>query len=406
MSNTTLSKIIRQNECDANKTTARIMGLSFLVFSLIYFLNIAGIFIIDHTAMTCAYFTSAVLLISPLFFNWIFPHETKWLKYLYVVLADLFILACITALTYHVVLIYAYPIAIAGLYFSKKLTNFATLLTIVFTIAGQVFGYFLNWRPDYNITTIRGLILFSILPRLLTLICFAALLGLLTNRTSKLLADDAENYEHLIQNNIDMVYGFANLVENRDQSTGGHIKRTSVYVKLIAEELQRNGLFKDEITDEFIGFASTVAPLHDIGKIAIPDRILQKPGKLTDEEFEIMKTHSAKGGDIIKETFSHVYNENYRKMAYDIARFHHEKWNGRGYPEGRKGEDIPLAARIMSIADVFDAVSEKRCYRDAMPLDQCFEIIEKGIGTDFDPVIAKAFLNIKDKITIVHDNNI
>lgn len=406
MSNTTLSKIIRQNECEANKTTARIMGLSFLVFSLIYFLNIAGIFIIDHTVMTCAYFTSAVLLLSPMFFNLIFPHDTKWLKYLYVVLADLFILVCTTTLTYHVVLIYAYPIAIAGLYFSKKLTNIATVLTIAFTIAGQFFGYFLNWRPDYNFTTFHGLVIYSILPRLLTLICFAALLGLLTNRTSKLLADDAENYERLIQNNIDMVYGFANLVENRDQSTGGHIKRTSVYVKLIAEELHRTGMYKEEITEEFIGFASTVAPLHDIGKIAIPDSILQKPGKLTDEEFEIMKTHSAKGGSIIEETFSHVYNKNYRKMAFEIARFHHEKWNGRGYPEGRKGEDIPLSARIMSIADVFDAVSEKRCYRDAMPLDQCFDIIKKGSGTDFDPVITEAFLRIRDKITRVHDNYI
>ncbi|MGN0630583.1 MAG: HD-GYP domain-containing protein [Ruminococcus sp.] len=406
MSNTTLSKIIRQNECDANKTTARIMGLSFLVFSLIYFLNIAGIFIIDHTAMTSAYFISAVLLLAPLLFNHIFSHETWWLKYLYVVLADLFILVCTTTLTYHVVLIYAYPIAIAGLYFSKRLTNVATCLTIAVTTAGQFFGYYLNWRPDYNFTTFRGLVLFSILPRLLTLICFAALLGLLTNRTSKLLADDAENYEQLIQNNIDMVYGFANLVENRDQNTGGHIKRTSVYVRLIAEELQNSGVYTEEITDEFIGFASTVAPLHDIGKIAIPDSILQKPGKLTDEEFEIMKTHSAKGGSIIEETFSHVYNDNYRKMAFEIARFHHEKWNGRGYPEGRKGEDIPLAARIMSIADVFDAVSEKRCYRDAMPLDQCFDIIEKGGGTDFDPVITEAFLRIRDKITRVHDNNV
>ena len=406
MSNTTLSKIIRQNECDANKTHARIMGLSFLLFTLIYILNIAGIFIIDHTAMTCAYVTSAALLLTPLALNQIFTPETKWLKYLYVVLADLFILVCTTTLTYHVVLIYAYPIAIAGLYFSKKLTDIATYLTIAVTIAGQFFGYYLNWRPDYNFTTFRGLILFSILPRTLTLICFAALLRLLTNRTSKLLADDADNYEQLIQNNIDMVYGFATLVENRDQNTGGHIKRTSVYVRLLAEELQRSCVYKDEITDEFIGFASTVSPLHDIGKIAIPDKILQKPGKLTEEEFEIMKTHSAKGGEIIKETFSHVYNEDYRKMAYDIAKFHHEKWNGKGYPEGRKGEDIPLAARIMSIADVFDAVSEKRCYRDAMPLEQCFGIIENGSGTDFDPVLVEAFLRIRNKITSVHNSNL
>lgn len=201
--------------------------------------------------------------------------------------------------------------------------------------------------------------------------------------------------------NHEMVMGFATLVENRDGSTGGHIKRTTTYVEMLAEELKNRGLYKEELTEDYIKNLIIAAPMHDVGKIAIPDSILQKPGKLTVEEFAIMKIHAEKGGQIIEETFGHLGDEEYEKMAYQVARYHHEKWNGKGYPEGLTGENIPLCARIMAVADVFDAVSANRCYRGAMPIDQCFGIIESGIGQDFDPVIAQVFLDIKDKVSPV-----
>ena len=138
------------------------------------------------------------------------------------------------------------------------------------------------------------------------------------------------------------------------------------------------------------------APMHDIGKIAIPDSILQKPGRLTPEEFEIMKTHSERGGQILKKTFNNTGDDEYEKIAYEVAMYHHEKWNGKGYPKGLSKEQIPLSARIMAVADVFDAVSAKRCYRDALPLSECFEIIKNGSGQDFDSLIADLFLEMKD----------
>ena len=143
--------------------------------------------------------------------------------------------------------------------------------------------------------------------------------------------------------------------------------------------------------------------MHDIGKIAVPDVVLQKPGKLTDEEFEIIKQHAVNGGRIIEETFGNLGDEQYSKIAYQVAKYHHEKWNGSGYPEGLKRRAIPLCARIMAVADVFDAVAEKRCYRDAMPMDQCFAIIEEGSGQAFDPVIVETFLDIRDKVQEIHD---
>ena len=135
--------------------------------------------------------------------------------------------------------------------------------------------------------------------------------------------------------------------------------------------------------------------MHDVGKISIPDSILQKPGKLTDEEYEIMKTHTTKGAELIKKSFKNLDNEDYTKMILDVALYHHEKWNGKGYPKGLSGYSIPLSARIMAVADVFDAISQKRCYRDAMPFNKCFEIISSGRGTDFDPEITDVFISLR-----------
>jgi len=200
----------------------------------------------------------------------------------------------------------------------------------------------------------------------------------------------------------EMIMGFATLVENKDGSTGGHIKRTTAYVKLLAEELRRRGYYIEVLSKDYIRNLSLAAPMHDIGKIAVPDVILQKPGKLTEEEYEVIKQHATKGGEIIQETFGHLENVSYTRMAYEVARYHHEKWNGKGYPDGLKQKDIPLCARIMAIADVFDAVSQKRCYREALPLETCFEIIREGSGQDFEPMLVEVFLDIRDKVEQVH----
>lgn len=212
-------------------------------------------------------------------------------------------------------------------------------------------------------------------------------------------------FQKLSEYNKEMVMGFATLVENRDGNTGGHIRRTTTYVEMLANELKNRGLYKDELTEDYIKNLVMAAPMHDVGKIAIPDAILQKSGKLTAEEFVVMKTHAAKGGEIIKETFKSMGDDEYEKIAYQVARFHHEKWNGKGYPDGLSRKEIPLCARIMAVADVFDAVSAKRCYRDAMPLEQCFSIIEDGSGQDFDPYIADVFLDMKEIITKIVESN-
>ncbi|MDY3249579.1 MAG: HD domain-containing protein [Candidatus Choladocola sp.] len=201
----------------------------------------------------------------------------------------------------------------------------------------------------------------------------------------------------------EMVMGFATLIENRDSSTGGHVKRTTRYVELLVGELKKRGYYSDILSRDYINNLLKAAPMHDIGKIAVPDAVLQKPGRLSPEEFEIMKQHTSRGGEMIQETFGRMGDEQFLEIVTQIARYHHEKWNGRGYPEGLKRKEIPLCARIMAIADVFDAVSADRCYRAALPLEKCFEIIQDGSGQDFDPILAEIFLDLREEVRKVKE---
>lgn len=209
----------------------------------------------------------------------------------------------------------------------------------------------------------------------------------------------------LTMHNDEMADAFATLVESRDNNTGGHIKRTKAYVTLMLNKMLKDRYYRRILSRDYITHVINAAPLHDVGKIATPDSILQKPGKLTDEEYAIMKQHAAEGGKIIQQTFSELDDADFRQIAYEVARFHHEKYNGRGYPDGLKAEDIPLHARIMAVADVFDAVSQKRCYRDAMPVEECFAIIQKGRGNDFDPDLVDIFLSSKEEVIQLMNEN-
>lgn len=199
-----------------------------------------------------------------------------------------------------------------------------------------------------------------------------------------------------LQDNI--IIGMANLIESRDGDTGEHIKRTSFYVNLLARAIRDKGLYTDILTDNYIELLTKAAPMHDIGKILVPDHILQKPGRLTPEEYEIIKEHSAAGGKIVREVLGFIEEKDYIEIPSDMAAHHHEKWNGSGYTKGLAQEDIPLSARIMAIADVFDALVSKRCYKSPMPVEEAFAEMEKSSGTHFDPQLVKIFLGLKEEI--------
>ena len=192
------------------------------------------------------------------------------------------------------------------------------------------------------------------------------------------------------------ISGMANLIESRDLETGEHVARTSQYVRTLAECARQDGVYADALDDRYISMLYMVAPMHDIGKIVVPDHILKKPGRLTAEEFEEIKRHASEGGRVVREVLSGVADEDYVALASDVAACHHERWNGTGYPAGLAGESIPLCARIMAIADVYDALISERCYKKPMPKENAFEIIRQEAGTHFDPKLAEVFLRHRE----------
>ncbi|MBR1736971.1 MAG: HD domain-containing protein [Firmicutes bacterium] len=207
-----------------------------------------------------------------------------------------------------------------------------------------------------------------------------------------------EKSEKMIALQNDIIIGVANIIENRDGDTGEHVKRTSQYVEILANEAMKRGLYPKILTKHYVELLIKAAPMHDIGKIAVPDSILQKPGRLTNEEFEVIKNHAPEGGRIIKEVMGKIEEKEYVDIAYDVATSHHEKWNGAGYPHGLAGENIPLCARIMALADVFDALVSKRCYKEPMSYDKAFGLIEEEKGTHFDPELAQIFIELREEI--------
>lgn len=193
-----------------------------------------------------------------------------------------------------------------------------------------------------------------------------------------------------------IVFALARLAEIRDKETGDHLERIRQYSKLLAEKMSQTAKYKNIINPNYIKNLYDTSPLHDIGKVGIPDYILLKEGKLTQEEFDIMKTHTILGKTTLEEV-SRNANRGFLKMAIEIAGSHHEKWNGSGYPLGLKGLEIPLSARLVALADVYDALRSKRSYKERMPHKKACQIIVKDSGTHFDPDVVYAFMEIENR---------
>lgn len=227
-------------------------------------------------------------------------------------------------------------------------------------------------------------------------------LQLLNHYNEDLAAEVKKQTEYIDKLQERMVLGMVDMIENRDTNTGGHVKRTSEVILIFTKEL-KNCSKEYGFTDEFLRYVAKAAPMHDLGKIAVSDVILNKPGKFTPEEFEEMKKHAEKGADIVGQILDGVENDEFVRIAKNVAHYHHEKWNGQGYPEGKAGIDIPPEARIMALADVFDALASKRCYKDKMDYDKAFGIIEESLGSHFDPELGKMFLKCRPQLEAFYD---
>jgi adenylate cyclase len=200
------------------------------------------------------------------------------------------------------------------------------------------------------------------------------------------------------------IIALASLAETRDNETGDHIKRTQLYVKALAQYLKHKPKYRQRLDEGFIEQLVICAPLHDVGKVGVPDLVLLKPGRLTPEEFEEMKKHTTYGMEALKRAERDMGDNSFLRLACEMAHTHHERWDGKGYPQGRQGEDIPLAGRIMAVADVYDALISHRVYKPPYTHEEAVEIIRQGGGTQFDPDVVAAFLALSEQFRAIKDS--
>lgn len=200
------------------------------------------------------------------------------------------------------------------------------------------------------------------------------------------------------------IFAMSKLAESRDPETGEHLERMRLYCKLLAEGIAHTGPYAQALEAGFVDNIYCASPLHDIGKVGIPDRILLKPGKLTSDEFDIIKRHPRIGAETLRAVVQECPDNAFIRMGIEIAEYHHEKWDGSGYPNGLAGEDIPLSARILALGDVYDALTSSRCYKEAFSHERSCAIIEEGAGAHFDPVLVDAFRNIESRFVEIRNS--
>ena len=241
-----------------------------------------------------------------------------------------------------------------------------------------------------------------------------AYMKLLSTYNDQLSAEVSEKTEHIVQMHNRLILGMATMVESRDNSTGGHIRRTSDVIKFLIDEIKKDSsdkksmllLFgREGLTDEFCDDVVRAAPMHDLGKIAVDDAVLRKPGKFTPEEFEKMKAHAAEGARIVDSILEGTEDTSFHKVAVNVAHYHHERWDGSGYPEKLKGEEIPIEARIMAIADVYDALVSKRVYKDSFSFEDADKIMMESFGKHFDKRLEKYYVAARPRLEEYYSNN-
>lgn len=410
----------------ANTYNLKVLAVMVFLSILALVLDEIDVFATPRTIMLIASLVSVGVFLVPIIIYFVHDKlikkenpiiETNLLKIIIIVASFLGVTCIIVTLAFHVILGIGIPMLMAAQYRSNKKLITAVFIASMILVPISVYGTFFFGTIDRNILKIATedidkystfaqrlelatskrmleLFLHYVLPRALCVVAMEVLVIGIINRNKIMLEKQGELSEkvqremkHTSEIQLDIIEDLAAVVETRDCETGEHIARTKQYVNMIANIIKKNGKYKDILDEKTIDQYIEAAPLHDVGKIAISDTILLKPGKLTPEEYEQMKVHTTKGGEMIYKIFKNLKDEGFIKHAHDIALYHHEKWNGKGYPEGLKGEDIPLSARIMAIADVYDALVSKRVYKDAMDPNDAFDILEKDAGSHFDPNI-------------------
>lgn len=427
-------ELLLDMEANANVFNLKCLAVLCGITVICELCNIIGLFKVETVTMLIAVCVSFFAFSLPILI-WLFhdklmkktPSVLQWggFKFLIVFSVYFGIMITCVVLTFHAVLLMVLPAIFAAQYTDQKRLLKWMIIGSFILVPISVYGGFFLGVVDRNFfagIANRGriplteriaicppsryldLLTHYVIPRLLAILSINALLSGIGNRNSAMLEKQNELAEQVgaelrKRNEIQSIVigNLSSLIESRDENTGEHVHRTKDYVGMLAREMEQDEAFRGQLNAELIEEMENVAPLHDIGKIGVSDTILLKPGKLTPEEFELIKLHTTKGGVMIRNLFANLDDPLFLRLAEDIAVSHHEWWDGSGYPEGKKGEEIPLAARIMAVADVYDALVSDRVYKKAIPKEEALQIIYSESGTHFDPDIIRILKKIETR---------
>ncbi len=388
---------LRNNERRINRILFRCVIVLFLVgpvLALFHWSVISPITYVECVALSL--FDLLVVVSARYFIN----HQRYEYLTKYILILGMHLGVCFLATKEGTNLHIAYAMmpALSCLYFQKRFTLQTMGMSYVMMILSLYVRAFMEVStryPDWSQLDWFGVngIAFTWEYILLAAILYA-LVETIADSLLQLRKKHAQVYEMQKQ----LVIGFANVLESRDRGTGHHVRRTGEYVNMLAKKLLEQGHYSEVLTEKFIDDLTMAAPLHDAGKICVPDSILLKQDRLTEEEYEVMKGHTTEGHRLVEENLWNLADKELYQRIEEMVLCHHERWNGGGYPRGIAGADIPLGARIMAVADALDAMLSKRCYKSRMKIDEALEHLREQSGIRYEPCIVEAAIAMKEDI--------
>ena len=369
--------LILDYEKDSDRRIAAICRAITALTLVVILLNVLHVFKIS-TALYPTLIGSAVILLMPTYFFDIMHMRSKFIRYLVLTLLVFMSGLMYSILSYHVIIMLILPVVVSCLYCERAYVIYTTMLSIPAMVVSHLIAFQLKIVPDEPLVTLRGVVLYGITPRVIELVAIAVICIGITGKLQRLISALVKKNNELYEEQQIMVGSLSELVESQSHETGQHVKRVAAYTEILCRAM---GLSEEETWK-----ISVASMMHDVGKICVPREVLHKPGKLTDDEFAEIKKHVDYGYQLLEKSPGEIM-----QLAAEIAWQHHERYDGTGYQNKVKGEQINIYARCVAIADVFDALVSKRCYKKAWTPQQAREEIVRQAGRQFDPKITQLF---------------
>ena len=371
------NNLILDFEKDSDRRISAICRALTGLIIVVILLNMLHIFKIS-TALYPTLIVSVVILLMPTLFYDLMELRSKLIRYLVLTLLVIMSGIMYSILSYHVIIMLILPVVVSCLYCERKYVIYTTVLSVPVMVVSHLIAFWLKIVPDEPLVTLRGVLFYGIIPRVIELVAISVICISITSKLQRLIAALVKNYNELYEEQEVMVSSLSELVETQSHETGQHVKRVAAYTEILCRAM---GLSEEETWK-----ISVASMMHDVGKICVPREILHKPGKLTEEEFSEIKKHVDYGYKLLENSPGEIM-----QIASSIAQQHHERFDGKGYQKKLEGEQINIYARCVAVADVFDALVSKRCYKNSWTPEQAREEILSQAGRQFDPQITKLF---------------